>query len=76
MDHLPKPHFFLNFYVINVVIIVLYNIILWSLIFNYYPTGGASLGPGLMLIAVTLAHLFLLLLYWIVTTIIKLMRKK
>jgi len=76
MDDTPKPRSFLNFYTINLLIVVLYNLILWLMIFNYYPTGGASLGPGLMLIAVTVSHLFLLVIYWTVATIIKLARKK
>jgi len=76
MKAFPNLRPFLNFYMINVLIIVIYNIVLWSIIFHYFDEGGASLGPGLSLIALTLLHLLLLVIYWVMATLIKLMRKK
>lgn len=37
-------------YLINVLVILIYNLIGWGYIFNYLDAGGASLGPGLTLL--------------------------
>jgi hypothetical protein len=53
-------------YYINVLIILIYNLIGWGYTFNYLDAGGASLGPGLMLLFLTGVHIGILILYVII----------
>jgi len=53
-------------YYINILIILIYNLIGWGYIFNYLDKGGASLGPGLILLFLTGVHIAILILYSII----------
>ncbi len=45
-----------RFYLINILVVIIYNCIGWWYIFHFLDTGGASLGPGLLLMLVTGIH--------------------
>nr|WP_294948093.1 hypothetical protein [uncultured Mucilaginibacter sp.] len=49
-----------NYYTINILIGITYNFLGWAYISKYLDAGGASLGPGLLLIAITVAHFILM----------------
>ena len=53
----------LRFYLINILIIIIYNLAGWGYLFNYMDAGGASLGPGLMLMFITGLHLIILVVF-------------
>lgn len=59
-----------RFYSINIMLIIIYNVIGWWYIFEFLGTGGASLGPGMMLIFLTGVHLVLLILIAVIKGII------
>ena len=47
---------------INLLIAVIYNSIAWTYILNYMGEGGASLGPGLLMMGITFVHFVALVL--------------
>jgi hypothetical protein len=59
---------------INILLIISYNILGWSYIFKYMDVGGASLGPGLLLIVATILHILMVFFISIIITFRK--RKK
>ncbi|WP_259068573.1 hypothetical protein HDF24_06705 [Mucilaginibacter sp. X4EP1] len=65
-----------RFYIINILIIVIYNLIGWTYIFKYLDAGGASLGPGLMLIFFTCLHLAILLIVAVIRALSRPLKKQ
>lgn len=59
----PNKKRLFKVYIINILVLVIYNCALWTYIFSYLDTGGASLGPGLMLLMFTGIHLIVLTIY-------------
>lgn len=45
-------------FLIHLGIIILYNLVGWSYIFKYLDAGGASLGPGMLILATSGLHFF------------------
>ena len=58
-----------RFCLINVIAIAVYNLAGWTYIFSFLDTGGASLGPGLMLMYVTVLHIVILFIVVVIGTI-------
>jgi hypothetical protein len=65
-----------RFCVINIIVIAVYSLAGWTYIINFLDTGGASLGPGLMLMYVTMLHIALLLIIVVVGTICQSVREQ
>jgi len=64
-----------RFYIINILIIVIYNLLGWTYIFKYLDAGGASLGPGLILIFFTGLHLAILLIVAVIRALLQILKK-
>ncbi len=52
-------------YVINILIILIYNLAGWTYIDHYMNAGEESLLPGLLFISATILHLMILGIYYI-----------
>lgn len=59
----PNRNHLFRVYIINVLILLLYSLVAWSYILTNLNAGGGSLGPGLVMIALTILHIIILIIY-------------
>jgi hypothetical protein len=63
-------------YIANVIAIVIYNLVGWAYIFKYLNTGGASLGPGFLLILGTGLHIIVLFLIALIKMVVEVVKER
>jgi len=65
-----------NFYNVNIILLISYNYIGWAYILKYLDVGGASLGAGLFIMLISGVHAFLLFIIGVIHLSIRSVRQK